>query len=74
MSRTFRPSSPTIHRRALIPAVAVMLAAAVALLSFPGRTSSPYPDIQRLLTSNIAPAMDAISGSIAAHPAEMIPP
>jgi hypothetical protein len=74
MSRTFRPSSPTIRRRSLISTVAVMLAAAAALLSITGRTGNPYPDIQRLLESNVAPAMDALSGSIAEHPAEMIPP
>jgi hypothetical protein len=74
MSRTFRPSSPTIRRSSLISTVAVMLAAAAALLSIPGRTGNSYPDIQRLLASNVAPAMDALSGSIAEHPAEMIPP
>jgi hypothetical protein len=54
--------------------VALMLAAAAALLSIPGRAGSPYPDIQWLLASNVAPEMDAISGSIAEHPTEMIPP
>jgi hypothetical protein len=74
MSRTLRPSSPTIGRRSLISTVAVALVAAAVLLSVPGRTGSAYPDIQRFLASNVAPAMDAVSGSIAEHPAEIIPP
>ncbi len=54
--------------------IALMLAAAAALLSIPGQTGSPYPDIQGLLGSGAAAEFDAISGSIAEHPAEMIPP
>jgi hypothetical protein len=54
--------------------VALILAAGAALLSIPGQTGSPYPDIQRLLGSRTAAAFDAIGGSIAEHPAEMIPP
>ena len=59
MSRTLRPSSSTVGRRWLISTVAVMLMAAAALLSH---------------ASNVARAMDTLSGSIAKHPAEMIPP
>jgi hypothetical protein len=54
--------------------VALMLAAAAALLSIPGRTGSPYADIQWLLVSSAAAEFDAISGGIAADPAETIPP
>jgi hypothetical protein len=54
--------------------VALMLAAAAALLSIPGRTGSPYSDIQWLLGTAGAAEFDAISGSIAEHPTEMIPP
>jgi hypothetical protein len=51
--------------------VALTLAAAAALLSIPGRTG---PDIQWLRASSVVPAIEAISGGIAEHPAEMIPP
>lgn len=64
MTRTFR----------LISSVTVlMLATAVALLSVPGRTASFYYEIQPL-ASRVDPAINALSASIAAHPAEMIPP
>jgi hypothetical protein len=54
-------------------ATALMLASVIALLAVPGRTGGLYAEIQRL-ANRVAPAMDAISGSIAEHPAEMIPP
>lgn len=54
--------------------VALILAAAAALLSIPGRTDSPYADIQWLLASSAAAELDTISGSIAEHPDEVIPP
>ena len=52
---------------------ALILAAAAALLSVPGRAGSLYPDVQWFLTS-VVPAIGAISTSIAEHPAAMIPP
>lgn len=53
---------------------ALILAAAAALLSVPGRASSLYPDVQWFLTSGVVPAIGAISSSIAEYPAAMIPP
>jgi hypothetical protein len=53
--------------------VVLMLAAAAALLSIPGRTRSPCADIQWLLASSAAAEFDAISGSVTENPAEVIP-
>jgi hypothetical protein len=52
---------------------ALMLAMVAALLSVPGRTASLYSEME-LLASSVVPASNALSTSIAAHPAEMIPP
>jgi hypothetical protein len=54
--------------------VALMLAAAAALFSVPGRTDSPFADIQWLLASSAAAEFDAISGSVSEDPGETIPP
>jgi hypothetical protein len=53
--------------------VALTLAAAAALLSIPGRTDSPYADIQWFLASSADAEFDAISGSITDNPAETMP-
>jgi hypothetical protein len=53
--------------------VALMLAAASALLSIPGRTGSPYADIQWLLARSAAAEFDAISDGITGDPADTIP-
>jgi O6-methylguanine-DNA--protein-cysteine methyltransferase len=60
--------------RLISSVIALILVVSASVLSIPVGTTSTYTDIQRLLAANIAPAMDAISASIAAHPAEMIPP
>ena len=53
--------------------VTLMLAATAALLSIPGRTGSPYADIQWLLASSAAAEFDAINGSITDNSADMMP-
>jgi hypothetical protein len=52
---------------------ALMFGTAAALLSVPGQTASFYHAVQPL-ASKLEPAINALSASIAAHPAEMIPP
>jgi hypothetical protein len=64
MTRTLRLASGV---------TALMLATAVVLLSVPGRTASFYYEVQPL-ASRVEPAVNALSASIAGHPAEIIPP
>jgi hypothetical protein len=54
--------------------VALILAAAVALLSVRDRNGGLYPEMQRLLLTDIASKADAIAGAIAENPSAMIPP
>jgi len=57
-----------------ICAAAAVASAVATLLSISGRTGSLYPDMQKLRASSVDLAINAISTSIAEHPAEMIPP
>jgi hypothetical protein len=57
-----------------IVGTAVFAAVVAVLISMSIRSDSFDPDIQEFLKNSVTPAMNTISGSIAEHPAEMVPP
>lgn len=57
-----------------IVGTAALVVAIVVLILASMRSYSLDPNVQKLLSNSVAPAMNAISGSMSEHPAEMIPP